>query len=177
MLTLAPPSAFGLAWRTVLSVLLFVACISDVRTRRIPNSLVVMVIGAAFVRVIAAGLGGASPLAGLAATPASAALGALCGLALWLPLYAVGAFGAGDVKLFAAAAAWIGPAAVPAATLYAAIAGGVLGLAWFGARRLTLLAPRLMRHFSYTQTAVGASRVPYGLAIAAGVLGVVWCTP
>ena len=166
------PSASVLAWRALLSALLLAACVTDVRTRRIPNTLVLMVVGAAFVRAIVATASGSAPVAGFAATPTSAALGALCGLALWLPLYAVRAFGAGDVKLFAAAAAWIGPAAVPCATIYAALAGGFVGLAWFGARRLTQLAPTLV-----PRALGGPSRVPYGVAIAAGVLGVVWGTP
>ena len=170
----------GIAWRTGLTVLLLAACGTDLRARRIPNALVLTVFVAALLRagLAVAGTSGAA-VPGFAATPASAALGALCGLALWLPLYAVGAFGAGDVKLFAAAAAWLGPAAVPRATLYAALAGGVLGLVWFGARRLAPLAPAVTARALpaiYT-TATGRSRVPYGLAIAAGVLGVVWRTP
>ncbi len=184
------PHVLDAAWRGVLTALLLAACATDLRARRIPNTIVLAVFGAALVRAILVSVG-ALPIAGLAATPAGsvpsailrAVLGALCGLALWLPLYAVRAFGAGDVKLFAAAAAWIGPAAVPSATLYAALAGGVLGLAWFGARRFTQLAPTLMPRALYTvlyatqRTIGGTSRVPYGIAIAAGVLGVVWSAP
>ncbi|GJG85665.1 hypothetical protein tb265_08460 [Gemmatimonadetes bacterium T265] len=164
-----------LVWRALLTALLLAACATDLRARRIPNTLVLTVLATALLRaVLAAAAGGPTP--GLAASPAGAALGALCGLALWLPLYAVGAFGAGDVKLFAAAAAWLGPAAVPGATLYAALAGGVLGLAWFAAKRATHLAPALTPR-ALQPTTGGTSRVPYGVAIAAGVLGVVWRVP
>lgn len=166
-----------LVWRAVLTALLVTACATDLRVRRIPNALVLAVFGTALVRAMLV-VGGSS---GFAAGPGSAVLGALCGLVLWLPLYAVRAFGAGDVKLFAAAAAWIGPTAVPTATLYAALAGGVLGLAWLGAQHLTrlapALAPRTLHLLLQQPTAGGRSRVPYGVAITAGVLGVVWGIP
>jgi prepilin peptidase CpaA len=156
------PSA-ALASRGLLTALLLAACVTDVRARRIPNALVLAVVGAAFARAALVVWAG-TPDAGLAAGLGDAALGAVAGLALWLPLYAVGAFGAGDVKLFAAAAAWLGPAGVPSAALYAALAGGVLGLAWLATTRVPALG--------------GARpRVPYGVAIAAGVLGAVWVTP
>ncbi|HEY0780384.1 MAG TPA: prepilin peptidase [Gemmatirosa sp.] len=164
-------------WRILLTLLLGVACATDVRARRIPNALVLVVLGAALLRAVLAGVGtSATVMPGFATGPGAAAMGALCGLALWLPLYAVGAFGAGDVKLFAAAAAWLGPSAVPNATLYAALAGGVLGLAWFGAQRIARLAPMIAprAHAALQPTTTGKSRVPYGVAIAAGVLGVVW---
>lgn len=169
-----------LVWRTLLSVLLLCACATDFRARRIPNALVLTVFVAALVRAALIAFGsGSGTTPGLAAGPGDAAMGALCGLALWLPLYAIGVFGAGDVKLFAAAAAWLGPSAVPSATLYAALAGGVLGLAWFGAQRVTALIPSLAaRALPLLQpTSAGRSRVPYGVAIAAGVLGVVWGAP
>lgn len=168
----------ALLWRALLTALLAAACATDLRARRIPNQLVLAVLAAGFIHAVLITISG-SAVQGLATGPASAGLGALCGLALWLPLYAVGAFGAGDVKLFAAAAAWLGPAAVPSATLYAALAGGVLGLAWFGARRFVHFAPALApRALHAFQSATGGTtRVPYGIAIAAGVLGVVWRTP
>ncbi len=167
-------------WRVLLTALLGAACATDLRARRIPNALVTTVFAAALLRtVIPALAGAATAMPGFAPGVGAATTGALCGLALWLPLYAVGAFGAGDVKLFAAASAWLGPSGVPSATLYAALAGGVLGLAWFGARRVArsapAIAPRMYR--ALQPTATGRSRVPYGLAITAGVLGVVWGAP
>lgn len=158
-----PSPAAALAWRALLTALLLAACVTDVRARRIPNALVLALTGAAFVRAAVVVWAG-EPAAGLAAGFGDAALGAAAGLALWLPLYAVGAFGAGDVKLFAAAAAWLGPTGVPSATLYAALAGGVLGLAWLATRQLPAV---------FTER----RRVPYGVAIAAGVLGTVWVGP
>lgn len=169
----------ALAWRALFTALLLSACVTDLRARRIPNALVLVVFAAALLRAALATVGArAGTMPGFATGLGAAAVGALCGLALWLPLYAVGAFGAGDVKLFAAAAAWLGPSSVPSATLYAALAGGVLGLAWFGAQRLVRLVPALAGWTRQTlPTANGKSRVPYGIAITAGVLGVVWGTP
>lgn len=165
-----------LLWRVLLTALLGAACATDLRARRIPNALVLVVFAAALLRAALITLvAPVGTMPGFAVGPSAAIVGALCGLALWLPLYVVGAFGAGDVKLFAAAAAWLGPSAVPGATLYAALAGGVLGLAWFSAQRLVRIAPTLARWSLRTlPTASGKSRVPYGVAITAGVLGVVW---
>ncbi len=171
MTTAFPAAPDAIAWRALLTALLAAACVTDVRARRIPNALVLALLAAAFVRVAAA-----PAAAGLAAGPGSAALGAVAGLALWVPLYAAGAFGAGDVKLFAACAAWLGPAGVPGATLYAAVAGGALALAWIGARRLASTVPMLASNLQaiLQPTDAGRSRVPYGVAIAAGVLCDVW---
>ena len=77
-----------------------VACLADLGWRRIPN--VVTVGGAALALVAAAATGGVSAF-GLAAA------GWLVGLLLFLPLFALGGLGAGDVKLLAALGAWLGP--------------------------------------------------------------------
>jgi prepilin peptidase CpaA len=91
----------------------------DLKSRRIPN---VLTFGATAAGVVfAAATGGFAGIgAGLA--------GWLIAMALWLPIYAVGGMGAGDVKLMAAIGMWMGPAGALHAALYAAIAGGVLAL-------------------------------------------------
>lgn len=163
----------ALLWRGLLTCLLAAACVTDVRARRIPNALAAAVLAVGLVRA-------AVPLVtGLAEpgvpTLGAALLGAALGLVAWMPLYALGVLGAGDVKLFAAAAAWLGPHALVPASTYAALAGGVLGLAWIGARvlrrpQLALAMPALV-----TQPGgAGDTRIPYALAITAGVLAVVW---
>ena len=57
------------------------------------------------------------------------------GLALLLPLYAIGGMGAGDVKLMAGVGAWMGPALTVGAFAASAVVGGVMALvmaAWSG---------------------------------------------
>jgi prepilin peptidase CpaA len=96
-----------------------IACVTDVRSRRIPNLLT---------------FGGAA--AGLlfhAIYPGSAGLmsaveGWLIGAAFFFIPFALGGLGAGDVKLLAALGAWLGPAEIIRAGVYAALAGGVLAL-------------------------------------------------
>ena len=95
----------------------FVAMIWDVRTRRIPNALT---LGAA---VAAIAFGAVSD--GVWGLGMSAA-GWLVGAALFLPFFALGGMGAGDVKLLAALGAWLGPADAVWLAIFASIAGGVL---------------------------------------------------
>ena len=69
------------------------ATVCDLRARRIPNALT---FGAAIAALIASTWSG-----GLAGAQTSL-LGWLLGLALWLPFFALGGMGAGDVKMLAA---------------------------------------------------------------------------
>ena len=55
--------------------------------------------------------------------------GLVLGLALLMPLYAIGGMGAGDVKLLAGLGAWVGPLAVFQAFLWTAVVGGLIALA------------------------------------------------
>ena len=159
------------AWSTLLfSALLGIAAVWDVRTRRIPNRLVLGV-GLAGLIVSAFGLAAPDLWHSIA--------GSAVGLGIWFPLFAIGALGAGDVKLFAAAAAWLGPERTLAAALYAALLGGVLAVAWmlrtngvsataglFAARGLTVRRPTLDPH--------SRRAIPYGVALAAGAAGAAW---
>jgi prepilin peptidase CpaA len=61
--------------------------------------------------------------------------GAAVGLALLLPLYAIGGMGAGDVKLLAGVGAWVGPTVTFWAFMTSAVVGGVMAVcmvAWSG---------------------------------------------
>src|SRR6266851_5227366 len=91
----------------------------DLSTRRVPN---VLTFGAAAVAVVYFAVAGGT------AGATWSALGWATGLALFLPLFAVGALGAGDVKLLAAFGAWLGPAGALWSALLAAILGGVMAL-------------------------------------------------
>jgi len=155
-----------------LAILLAVACISDLRTRRIPNLLVVAMAVVGTVAAVAM----KSWSAGLI----QAGTGLGTGLVIWLPFYALGMLGAGDVKLFAAASTFLGPRSAMEASLYTALYGGVLALAYMLARSglaSTLIRviqgvrqPELLRNDPNSQR----RRMPYALAIAAGILTVVF---
>lgn len=122
----------GLALATLLSIGVW----NDVRARRIPNRLVCFgtLTGVALNTFLPAGVGFfTEPLGGLGFLPS---LGGACvGLATLLPMYALGAMGAGDVKLMAMVGAFLGPEAILGAALLSLLAGGVLALAvalWTG---------------------------------------------
>ena len=82
--------------------LLALACISDVRTRRIPNALTFSAVATAVVFHLLTG--------GWSAAGWSFA-GCLLGALLFFPMFALRGMGAGDVKLLAAVGAWLGPGA------------------------------------------------------------------
>ena len=95
------------------------ACITDVRSRRIPN---VLTFGATIAAVA---------LHGFAAGPSGfvfSATGWLVGTALFFPFFALGGLGGGDVKLLGAIGAFVGVPVVIFVGLYSAIAGGVLAV-------------------------------------------------
>jgi prepilin peptidase CpaA len=91
------------------------AAVHDVRTRRIPN-LLNLVLFLSGLLVSFTGMWKVSP--------AYAGLGALAGFALTLPLFVIGAVGGGDVKMLTALGAWLGPIGV----LYVFLARAVVGL-------------------------------------------------
>lgn len=91
----------------------------DLARRRVPN---VLTFGAA-----------AAGIVYFAATDGTSGLtsslgGCAIGFGLSVPLFAVGALGAGDVKFLAAFGAWLGPAGALAAALWAAILGGAMAV-------------------------------------------------
>jgi prepilin peptidase CpaA len=102
-------------------LLLVAAAITwDVRERRIPNvlSLVLLVGGFAFSATQQPVMPGLlSALAGLGV-----------GFGIWIGFYALGVMGAGDVKFFAAASAWLGAGLAWRASLVAALLGGMLSV-------------------------------------------------
>jgi prepilin peptidase CpaA len=108
------------AFRVVAIVVAVVAAAWDMKTRRIPN---ILTFGAALVALMAHGYVG-----GLAGAGWSLA-GWMVGVAFFLPFFALGGMGAGDVKLLAALGAWLGPMSAVWVALFSLIAGGVLGLA------------------------------------------------
>lgn len=97
----------------------FAGCVTDLRSRRIPN---VLTFGAA-----AAGLAFHAITGGTSGFVLSGA-GWVVGVAVFFVPFALGGLGGGDVKLLAALGAWVGPQDVFWMAMYAGIAGGVLAV-------------------------------------------------
>jgi prepilin peptidase CpaA len=95
------------------------AVVWDLATRRIPN---VLTFGAAALALLVHGYFGSWSGVGFSLA------GWLVGVAFFLPFFALGGMGAGDVKLLGAVGAWLGPVAVIWVALFTSIAGGVMGL-------------------------------------------------
>lgn len=99
-----------------------VASVSDYRFHRIPNALVGAGTVAAFVLSFM--------FAGGATAVVQSFLGFAVGFAVFLPLYALGKMGAGDVKLLAMSGAWLGPYGAFMAGMYSVVIGGALAILW-----------------------------------------------
>jgi prepilin peptidase CpaA len=150
--------------------LLFIAMLSDVATRTIPNPIPLGILGiGAIERIISQDV-----MAALIASAPVLMFGMLCWRRGWL--------GGGDVKLGTACAWLMSPTVVPLFVWWTAIAGGVLaGLylltGWFSRR--TQRKPRIdhhprsliarIQHVELWRIRRGAS-LPYGCAIATGSL-------
>ncbi len=130
----------------LLALLLLAASVYDIRTRRIPNGLCVAGIAAGLAGHVWHGSG----------------WWALAGIAAALPLlllYALGAFGAGDVKLLMAVGALMGPVFLGWTLAGAIGAGAALALAWLVGRSVLLRASTPRK-----------SRMPFAPAIALGAV-------
>lgn len=165
-------STWGVVSSAVLVALLTIACASDLRTRRIPNLLVLFTAVAGIVIGIA--------IMPLVEGFARAGGGLATGLAIWLPFYALGMLGAGDVKLFAAASTFLGPRLAVEGALYTALYGGVVALIYMvvhsGWTSTLLRVSHGVQHPALLRNDPGSHqrRLPYALAIAAGVLTAFW---
>jgi prepilin peptidase CpaA len=140
---------------------LLCAVIQDLRSRRVGNPVTacIALLGIAAWTWIAGWRGFLLSGAGLAAC-----------LAVGVLPFARGWLGAGDVKLLAASGAWVGVRLVPMLVLLTAAAGGLVSLA-----TLVLAGRSALRQRGAVLDRPLATRVPYALAIAAGVaLTLLW---
>jgi prepilin peptidase CpaA len=110
----------SIAWWPTL-IVLAVASFTDMRSRRIPNWLVLpfMVAGIAVSGWLHGWNGIGQSVGGLAL--AAAVLGVFSRM---------GGMGMGDVKLYAAIGAWIGPSQLLLAMVITGLAGGLMALGW-----------------------------------------------
>ena len=170
---------------TVMSVVSFyvlliaaIACVFDVKSARIPNWLTMsaVIVGLIFHTFSrqAQGFG-------------VAAMGLTLGVAVFFPLFALRAMGAGDLKLLGALGTWVGPVAVLWVALYAAIAGGVLAILvmlWRGYLRQGLRNIRTLLRFwsleglkplpEISLDSPKSVRLPYAVPIAVGLVVALW---
>jgi prepilin peptidase CpaA len=164
-------------WAT--ASLVVVAAVWDIRTRRIPNRLVLpfLVAGLAFSAGRYGMAGFARSMEGIGL--AVAAVGVIC----WLR-----GMGMGDLKLCAAVGAWIGVTQLAVALVITAMAGGVMAIVWAarhgalgesfdGAADLAFGAVRrgLRPHPVLVLDHPRARGIPYAPAIAIGTLFSFFC--
>jgi prepilin peptidase CpaA len=169
----------------LLACLLAWAVATDVRSRRIPNKLVVLGIlsGLALQATVTPGAGLFSePFGALGLVKAAA--GMLLGLVLLLPMYALGALGAGDVKLLAMIGTFLGPLDTVGAGLSSVLAGGLLAvlvaLCQGSLRKVAgnvklMVLGSVLRGMSGGSARVDAApattgQLPYAIAIATGTV-------
>jgi len=99
--------------------LIVVATVCDLRSREIPDSISIGLLGIGLVGALT----GLSGLSGI-----EAILGLLLGLLVTIPWFYLGGIGGGDVKLIAGLGSIFGPMGLLWVLLWTAIAGGVLAL-------------------------------------------------
>jgi len=155
-----------------LGIGLFMAAWKDIRYRRVPNALIVVlaVMGTLMTAFVQ---GGASLLQQFAVAFAVF-------LALWVP-WRKGWLGAADVKLHVVMALWLSPSHFLWWFLYCGLAGGFLALLlwqWLSVRQMTV--PFTIRHSmawwwsSLRSLPWTEVKVPYAVAIFCGYLPIYW---
>jgi len=155
-----------------------VACMTDLRSRRIPN---VLTFGAASTALMAHVVAGGGHGLWLAIA------GWVLGAAVFFLPFALGGLGAGDVKLLAALGAILGPGMVIWVALYSGVAGGVLAIivaARYGyLRKAWRNVQLLLMHFQvmgirplHEVSLAGSSgpRLAYAIPIFAGLVAALW---
>jgi prepilin peptidase CpaA len=162
----------------LLLTMLGLAVNSDLRERRIPNTVTLSGLLAGL--LIGVFLEGGIPLQALS--------GAALALVMGFSIYAFGGMGAGDAKLLMAVGAFVGPGGLFSVLIYAALAGGILALVNSVRRgRILGLLVNTKNVIAYLLTGgrtgyrmdlenPDAQSLPYGPAIAAGAL-LAWAFP
>ncbi len=163
-----------------LAVMLVSIVLNDIRTHRITNVSVLMVLGLGLASQVASNeaMGIAHWLSGMAV-----------GFAIFIPFYIGGGMGAGDVKLMAAVGSVLGTGGAAAAGAVALVAG--LPLALVVVLHRVISEKRAMQFMANAQhgaqqirgwsinsfTREGSKqRIPFAAAIAVGAIGSLWWT-
>ncbi len=163
----------------VLFILLVVAVATDLKSHRIPNLLLLPALSLALMlHAIDSGMAGLVTATG----------GLALGLAILMPLYAIGGMGAGDVKLLGVIGSLLGPWGAIVVGLATMMAGAVLGIAillwqrfwpvleihtaqFIGPQNSTIQSPPVFRPI---HTESQKSYIPYAPAIAVGTMAALW---
>jgi prepilin peptidase CpaA len=162
------------------TLFLIVAAVIDGFELKVPNWLTFpMIVSGWLYSALAASLAGDAWYGGFGGS----LLGTAAGLAMLLPLYAIGGMGAGDVKLLAGVGAWLGASHTLHAFCATAIVGAVLAIAMVVARRawvkharqlwmilgeiLTIRDPEQLASIA-AQRKSSMLLLPYGIPIAIG---------
>ena len=150
----------ALIWPGALSLLLVWGAASDIKSRILPNWLAAL--------LLLLGLAYAFTSGGLTALGWHAAHFAIA-LIVGMGLFAAKIFGGGDVKFYAGMASFFPLSMGLDLLLYVVLVGGALALTWIIGKRII---PGVK---SMTEGVYG--KLPYGVAIAAGGIGLAWTTP
>jgi prepilin peptidase CpaA len=169
--------SIGIIEGVVIAICL-IGCITDLKTRRIPNWLTFGAAASALAaHTITSGWSGS----------ATAATGWIVGALLFMPFFLLRGMGAGDVKLLAAIGSWMGPKAALWIALYTSIAGGVLALCvaastrylpqmfrnlWLVGTHWRVMGPRAVPGLTLENT--NAPRLAYAIPIFAGTVIALW---
>jgi Flp pilus assembly protein protease CpaA len=163
--------------RVTLSLILVTAAVTDLRWQRIPNWLTLPALP---IGLIAQSVYGEGFLQGL--------LGALGGFAALFVLFAIGAGGGGDVKLFTVVGSFVGFHNLGVVFVLVAITGGIAGVivamragALTRVLKNSLMIVASLGRGRWTEfrdrsdlNRPGAMRLAYGAVIAAGALLFLW---
>jgi len=125
-------------WMGLLLLLCTTVFVYDIAVRRVPNRVLLAGLAAYAGGMFYIGHG----IGGISAT--DSLLGGLIAMVLFVPLYAFGAMGAGDVKFFAVLGLLLGPSALIPVWLIANLLAGMHAIVWYLQRHQVLaLLPRL----------------------------------
>lgn len=133
------------------------AAVGDLRSFRIPNRLILLVVGFYPAHLLA------SPI------PVDWLAGLICGAVVFFAgffAFSRGIIGGGDVKLLAAVALWAGPTLVFPVLLLTMVSGGLLALIFLA--HAMLQSRTQLGGIVAARRTVLAAPVPYGIAISIG---------
>ena len=155
-----------------------IACVTDLRSRRIPN---VLTFGAALAGLVyQLATGGIDGLG-------QGALGWLVGVVAFILPFALGGLGGGDVKLLGALGAWLGPSDAVWLALYTGAAGGAMAVVvslingYFGTAMQNIKL--LLCHWQVAGVGAlreitlehsGGPKLAYALPILTGLVATIW---